>query len=49
MAQENYNTWQSFAKTASVEHDPEKLQHLIEQLNSALGEEDKKPLASDAS
>ena len=42
MALDNYNTWQSFAKAASVEHDSEKLTHLIQQLNNALDEEDRK-------
>jgi hypothetical protein len=48
MGQDNYNTWQSFAKAASVEHDSKKLTYLIEELNRALGEEDQKPLTYDA-
>jgi hypothetical protein len=42
MSKDFYNTWQSFAEAASVEHDSEKLAHLIEQLNLALEEEDRK-------
>ncbi len=40
MPQDIYNTWQSFARAASVEYDSEKLGHLIQQLNHALDEED---------
>ncbi len=42
MAVDNYNTWQSFAEAASVEHDSEKLAHLIQQLNNALDKEERK-------
>jgi hypothetical protein len=40
MSQDLYNTWQNFAKAASVEYDSEKLARLIQQLNLALDEED---------
>lgn len=42
MAKDLYNTWQQFAEAASVEHDSDKLMHLIQQLHSALDEEDRK-------
>jgi hypothetical protein len=42
MSQDLYNTWQTFAKAASVEHDSEKLAHLVQQLNRALAEEDQR-------
>jgi hypothetical protein len=42
MAKDLYNTWQKFAEAASVEHDSNKLMHLIQQLHSALDEEDRK-------
>lgn len=44
MPQDIYNTWQNFAKAASVEYDSEKLSHLIQQLNHALEEEDQNNL-----
>jgi hypothetical protein len=49
MAKDLYNTWQKFAEAASVEHDSDKLMHLIQQLHTALDEEDRKaPSPSDA-
>jgi len=42
MPQDVYNTWQDFARAASVEQDREKLLYLIQQLNHALDEEDRK-------
>ncbi len=36
------NTWQHFAEAASVEHDSEKLMQLVEKLNGALDEQDRK-------
>jgi hypothetical protein len=42
MAKDIHNTWQQFAEAASVEHDSDKLMHLIQQLHSALDEEDRK-------
>jgi hypothetical protein len=42
MAKDLHNTWQKFAEAASVEHDSDKLMHLIQQLHSALDEEDRK-------
>jgi len=42
MSKDFYNTWQSFAEAASVEHDSAKLAHLIEQLNLALEAEERK-------
>jgi len=49
MAQDLHNTWQKFAEAASVEHDSEKLMHLIQQLHSALDEKDgKAPSPSNA-
>jgi len=38
MAKYLHNTWQQFAEAASVEHDSDKLMHLIKQLHSALDE-----------
>ena len=42
MSKDFYNTWQTFAEAASVEHDSAKLTHLIEQLNLALEAEERK-------
>jgi hypothetical protein len=42
MSKDFYNTWQSFAEAASVEHDSAKLAHLVEQLNHALEAEERK-------
>jgi hypothetical protein len=42
MTRDFYNTWQDLARTASVEHDFEKLVHLIQQLNRAVDEEDRR-------
>jgi hypothetical protein len=42
MAKEIHNTWQKFAAAASVEHDSDKLMHLIQQLHNALDEEERK-------
>ncbi len=42
MPQDVYNTWQDFARAASVEQDPKKLAYLIQQLNRALDQEDRK-------
>lgn len=41
MPQDMYNTWQNFAKAASVEYDSEKLTQLIQQLNRTLDDEDR--------
>ena len=40
MAKDIHNTWQKFAAAASVEHDSDKLMHLIQQLYRALDEKD---------
>ena len=42
MTRDFYNTWQDLARTASVDHDFERLTHLIQQLNRALDEEDQR-------
>jgi hypothetical protein len=42
MSKDFYNTWQSFAEAASVEHDSAKLAHLIEQLKLDLEAEERK-------
>jgi len=42
MGKDLYNTWQKFAEAASVEHDSDKLMHLIQQLNSALDDADER-------
>jgi len=42
MPTDDPNTWQSFAKAASVEHDSAKLMNLVDQLNGALDKEERK-------
>jgi hypothetical protein len=42
MPQDISNTWQDFARAASLEQDSEKLAGLILELNHALDEEDRK-------
>jgi len=42
MPQDVYHTWQDFARAASVEQDSKKLVYLIQQLNHALDEHDRK-------
>jgi hypothetical protein len=42
MPQDVYNTWQDFAKAASVERDSKKLAYLVERMIGAFDEEDRK-------
>ena len=42
MPQDVYNTWQDFAKAASVERDSKKLAYLVERMLVAFDDEERK-------
>jgi len=46
MAANGQEGWQDLCRAASTERDPEKLLHLVSQINSLLLKDEKKPAAS---
>jgi len=46
MAANGQAGWQDLCRAASTEKDPEKLLHLVSQINSLLLKDEKKPAAS---
>jgi len=46
MAAKGQDAWQDLCRAASTERDPEKLLHLVSQINSLLLKDEKKPAAS---